>query len=88
MPPMIIDNRDYKFDGKVLTHQLKATDPDGDPITYSLKSAPQGMLIDASTGLVTWTVPADLKGKGSYTAVAKDPMGGESSQVFNYDLGQ
>lgn len=88
MPPMIIDNRNYTFDGKVFTHQVKATDPDGDPITYSLKNAPQGMTIDPSTGLTTWTVPAGLKGKGSYTAVAKDPDGGESFQVFNYDLGQ
>ncbi len=85
MPPMIIDNRDYKFDGKVLTHQLRAVDPDGDPITYSLRNAPEGMSVNPSTGLTTWNVPAGLKGKGSYTAVAKDPSGGESSQVFLYN---
>jgi len=88
MPPMIIDNRDFAFDGKVLTHQIRATDPDGDTITYSLKNAPQGMTINPATGFITWTVPAALKGKGSYTAVARDPSGGESSQVFTYDLGQ
>lgn len=88
MPPMIIDNRDFKFDGKVLTQQVKATDPDGDPVTYSLKNAPQGMTIDPATGLATWNVPSGLKGKGSYTVVAKDPNGGESSQLFTYDLGQ
>ncbi|MBA4371563.1 MAG: hypothetical protein C0402_01735 [Thermodesulfovibrio sp.] len=88
MPPMLIDNRDYKFDGRVLTHQARATDPDGDPITYSLKNAPQGMAINSSSGLTTWTVPPGLKDKGSYTVVAKDPNGGESSQLFNYDLGQ
>lgn len=86
MPPMIIDDKNFKYDGNVISHQIKAVDPDGDPITYSLKNAPQGMTIDASTGLITWTVPAGFKDKGSYTAVAKDPMGGESTQVFNFDL--
>lgn len=88
MPPMIIDNRNFTFDGTVLTHTVKAIDPDGDPITYSLKDAPPGMTINPSTGLTTWIVPAGLKGKGSYTAVAKDPEGGESFQILNYDLGQ
>jgi predicted RNA-binding protein with TRAM domain len=86
MPPMIVDDKNFRFDGNVVSHQIKAIDPDGDPITYSLKNAPQGMTIDASTGLITWTVPAGFKEKGSYTAVAKDPKGGESTQVFNFDL--
>ncbi len=86
MPPMIIDDKNFRFDGNVVSHQIKAIDPDGDPITYSLKNAPQGMTIDASTGLITWTVSAGFKGKGSYTAVASDPMGGVSTQVFNFDL--
>lgn len=86
MPPMIVDDKNFRFNGNVFSHQIKAVDPDGDSITYSLKDAPQGMTIDASTGLITWTVPAGFKDKGSYTAVAKDPKGGESTQVFNFDL--
>ncbi|MBI5100248.1 MAG: putative Ig domain-containing protein [Nitrospirae bacterium] len=86
MPPMIIDDKDFKFDGSVLTHKIKAVDPDGDPITYSLKNPPAGMSIDASSGLVTWTVPETYREKGSYTAVATDPNGGESFQLFNFDM--
>jgi len=88
MPPMIVDNKDFKFDGKVLSHQIKATDADGDILTYSLKDGPQGMTIDASTGLITWTVPAAVKGRTSYTVLVKDPMGAEVFQVFNFDVAQ
>ena len=88
MPPMIVDSKEFKFDGKVLRHQVKATDPDGDTLSYSLKNGPQGMTIDAATGLITWTVPAGLKGRVSYTVVAKDPSGAEAFQVFNFDIGQ
>jgi hypothetical protein len=86
MPPTIVDNKEFKFDGKVLSHQVKATDPDGDTLTYSLKEAPQGLTIDASTGLITWTVPAGFKGKGSYSVVVKDPRGAEAFQVFNFNI--
>ncbi|MGC2063869.1 MAG: putative Ig domain-containing protein [Thermodesulfovibrionales bacterium] len=89
MPP-VVDTTVQKMacQNGVCTMQFRATDPDGDPLTYSLKNPPQGMTINPSTGLITWPVPDGFKGKGSCTAVAKDPLGGEASQVFNYDIGQ
>jgi RHS repeat-associated protein len=39
-------------------YQVLATDPDGgDTLTYELISAPSGMSIDSTTGLVTWKSP-------------------------------
>ena len=46
LPPMIIEDTIFNFDGKMYSDQIKATDPDGDTLTYSLKSAPSGMTID------------------------------------------
>jgi hypothetical protein len=78
MPPAIIDHNKFEFDGNVWTYQVKASDPDGDQLTYALSVAPQGMIIDPDTGRVTWTVPYDFRGKTSFTVVVKDGQGGEA----------
>ena len=41
-------NQDYTYD-------VDATDEDGNEITFSLTTAPEGMTIDADTGLISWT---------------------------------
>ncbi|MCI0469333.1 MAG: hypothetical protein L0Y62_04620, partial [Nitrospirae bacterium] len=41
--PKIIDMKETKFDGKLFSYQMRAADPDGDPLTFSLLTAPQGM---------------------------------------------
>src|SRR5262249_31399451 len=38
-------------------YTVKAIDPDGDPLTYSLPLGPQGMSIDPTSGLITWAGP-------------------------------
>ena len=53
---MIVDHKNFNFDGSVYTYQVKATDPDEDKLTYSLKSAPAGMTIDPKTGAIQWNV--------------------------------
>lgn len=78
MPPMIIEDKNFNFDGKVYTYQVKAVDPDSDPLTYSLKSSPDGMVINPATGLIRWDVPADFKGKAPITVSVTDGQGGEA----------
>jgi hypothetical protein len=79
MPPAIVDHNTFDFDGKVWTYQVKASDADGDPLSYSLSVAPQGMTIDPDSGRVTWIVPYDFRGKTSFTVAVKDGHGGEAS---------
>jgi len=86
LPPMITDNRKYLFDGKRYSHQINATDPDGDSLTYSLKKAPSGMRIDSSSGLITWDVPSDFTGKASFTVAAADGHGGEVTQDLTLEI--
>ncbi len=76
----------FRIDGNSYSYQVKATDPDGDPLTYSLKSAPSGMTIDSSSGLVKWNVPADFKGKAPVTISVTDGQGGEVMQSFTLDI--
>jgi PKD repeat protein len=53
--------------GAEYTYDVKATDPDGDTLTYSLTVKPTGMAIDPATGLIKWTP----KTKGNYAVVVK-----------------
>ena len=69
----------FRFDGNVYSYQVKATDPDSDPLSYSLKSAPAGMTIDTS-GLIKWNVPPEFTGKTPITVSVTDGHGGESLQ--------
>jgi hypothetical protein len=86
LPPMIIEDKKYNFDGKIYTYQIKATDPDGDTLTYSLKSAPAGMTIDPSTGQLKWNVPPEFKGKTPITVSVTDGHGGESLQNLTLEI--
>jgi hypothetical protein len=83
MPPMIIEDKKLHFDGKVYTYQIKAADPDGDTLTYTLKQAPKGMVID-KTGLITWVASVKDKGRHPVTVQVTDGHGGEA--LYNFDI--
>jgi VCBS repeat-containing protein len=55
-----------KDEGTPVTFTAAATDVDGNALTYSLVSAPQGASINSATGAFTWT-PSEVEGPGSYT---------------------
>ena len=57
-----------------------AVDPDGDPLTYSFVEAPEGAVIDPSTGAVTWNPPAI--GSYNFSIEADDGRGGIALQDF------
>ncbi len=84
--PMIIEDFTYDFNGKVYNYQVKATDPDEDPLAYSLKSAPAGMTINPSTGLINWNVPPDFYGKASFTVSVTDGNSGEATHDFSMTI--
>jgi translation initiation factor IF-1 len=86
MPPMIIEDKNYNFEGSIYTYQVKATDPDGDPLTYSLKKAPADMTMDSKTGLINWNVPPEFKGTVPITVYVADGRGGEAMQSFTLEI--
>ena len=72
---------------KLYTYPVKATDPDDDPLTFSLgEGAPEGMTIDPKTGLITWTI--NPKTAGSYDIIinADDGHQGICSQRYTLTL--
>ncbi len=86
LPPMIIVDKNSRFDGNLFTYQVKASDADNDALTYSLKAAPAGMTVDKSTGFIQWDVPPDFRGKASVTVSVTDNQGGEGLQSFAYEI--
>lgn len=87
MPPIIIDYKDHHLDGTLFTCHIKAMDPDGDTLIYSLKTSPEGMTIEPETGLIKWNVPSDFKGKVPVTLSVSDGHGGEAIQSFELTIG-
>jgi hypothetical protein len=84
--PKITGYKEIKFDGNNWAGRITASDPDGDTLAYSLKSAPSSMTIDSSTGMVKWTVPADFKGIAPFKVSVSDGHGGEVSQDLAIDI--
>lgn len=58
-----------------LTVTPSASDPDGGPLTFSLRTAPAGMTIDPATGLVRWT-PSESQGPETHTVKVAVTDGG------------
>jgi hypothetical protein len=86
-PPVISPSQDtFRFDGNLYSYQIKASDADKDTLTYSLKSAPSGMKINPSTGLINWSVPPEFQGRASFTVSVTDGHGNEVLQSFTLDL--
>jgi RHS repeat-associated protein len=51
--------------GSAYQYQIEANDPDGQTLRYQLLESPQGMTIDAASGLLSWTTPVN----GNYQVV-------------------
>jgi hypothetical protein len=68
--------------GHAVTFYANATDPDGDPVTYSLIGQTYGASINMGTGQFTWVPPAQL-GMFTFTVQAADPGGLTAQASFN-----
>ena len=63
--------------GRAFSHQVSATDPDGDALVYSLGSQAAGMTINAN-GAIYWANPQP--GRYPYTLVVTDNKGARTTQ--------
>jgi hypothetical protein len=63
-------------------YRVQATDPEGDPLTYTLETAPSGMVIDKASGRIQWQVPVDAKGPQRVRVSVRDNRDGYAFQEF------
>ena len=81
-PPIIVSSPPTSVEGNDYIYQVKAYDPDNDPISFALKSAPKGMEIDKETGLIRWAIRSQDRGTHSIEIEASDKEGAKSFQRF------
>jgi len=62
-------------------YDVDATDPEGDPVTYSLTQAPAGMTIDPMTGVIDW-MPGEADLGSHDVTVRATALGGFDEQTF------
>lgn len=63
-------------------YKVLATDADGDALAFSLSQAPVGMLIDASSGEISWVPDEHQTGSHSVDILVEDSLGGFATQLY------
>lgn len=56
-PPEITSSSPSDLSNGKYIYEVKAADPDGDKLSFSIEGAPSGMTIDSATGAIRWDVP-------------------------------
>ena len=72
--------------GAAYVYPAKADDLDGDALSFSLPTAPAGVTVDASNGVVEWA--AAEPGQHSLVLVADDGRGGQATQAWTLFVGE
>jgi hypothetical protein len=85
-PPAITSTPSVPTAGTQFEYMVKAVDPEGDPVSYRLETAPPGMVIDEETGHIHWPLPAGQQGTFHVKVVALDGQGGTAHQEFDLTL--
>ena len=80
--PLIISSPPTSVEKTTYIYQVKANDPDNDPITFTLKSGPKGMEMDQKTGLIKWEIRNEDKGNHSVEIEVSDDAGAKSIQRY------
>src|SRR4029077_15632370 len=84
VPPVITSEPSTQIGvGQLYSYAVRASDTDGDLLTYSLTAGPAGMTVDPITGLVKWTPTATQVGTQSASIVVSDGQGGFAGQNWS-----
>ncbi len=67
--------------GALYAYPVQAADEEGDPLTYSLPTAPAGMTLSAQ-GLIQWRSPPSRTAPADVLVHVQDPNGGETTQAW------
>ena len=84
--PVITSSPPMKFEGNLYIYQVKANDPDNDPIRFTLKSGPKGMEMNPNTGLIRWEIHKEDKGDHLIEIEASDNAGAKSTQQYTLTI--
>ncbi|MFN6997022.1 MAG: putative Ig domain-containing protein, partial [Aquincola tertiaricarbonis] len=72
--------------GTAWQYAAQAADADGAVVTYVLLQGPEGLSLDAQTGVLRWTPTADSLAQTPVVLRAYDTRGGYATQVFTIEV--
>jgi Putative Ig domain len=81
-PPIILSTPPTSVEKTSYIYEVRAIDPDKDPLTFSLKSGPKEMEMDKNTGLIRWEIRKEDKGNHPIEIGVSDDGGARSSQRY------
>jgi hypothetical protein len=81
-PPLIVSSPPTSVEKLTYIYQVRANDPDNDPIIFTMKSGPKGMEMDKNTGLIRWEIRREDKGSHSVEIEVSDNEGARSTQRY------
>ncbi len=84
--PRILSSPPQEIHGDVYTYRVIAEDPDGDPMTFSLVSAPSGMTIDSNTGMISWPISQEASGNHVIEIAVQDRDGLKTTQKYTLSI--
>lgn len=86
-PPRFVSSPDTGANfGRVYSYVAVAVDDEDNTLTYSLQSAPAGMTVDSSSGLLAWVPTASDSGTHTVELLVSDGLGGVASQSFQLSV--
>jgi YD repeat-containing protein len=86
-PPTIDSQPSFFVDvTSTYTYNVRASDPEGGTLTYSLLDAPSGMTIDSNTGLIQWNPTSGQLGVARVSVAAFDPSGLGAVQTYSIQV--
>jgi len=85
-PPLILSSPPTSIEKATYLYQVRANDPDSDPITFALKSSPKGMEMDKKTGLIRWEIRKEDKGTHSVEIEISDDSGAKNIQRYSLTI--
>lgn len=81
-PPKITSTPATAIEPDRYQYLVAATDPDHDPLSFTIAEGPSGMTIDRMTGLLVWTSPGTAPGPQRVRIVVEDGHEGRAFQEF------
>ena len=85
-PPVITSIPPTRTEGNIYTYQVKANDPDNDPVIFNLRTGPKGMNIDKETGIIRWEIREGDQRTQTIEIEASDSEGAKSFQRYTLSI--
>ena len=83
VPPTIISKPEVGVEGGVFRYLVRATSTEsGAKLKYKLLEGPDGMTVDAGSGVMSWRPSSEQRGAFSIEVAAKDQWGSGVAQSF------